>query len=366
MSRSRSTRVLSLAAAMCLLFAACSPDPGGPPDEAGAAAQNGAVQMADTAFTPASVTITTGSTVTWTNNDTVPHTVAFSDEGPQSSETIDPGGTFEATFAEAGSYAYVCTLHPGMEGVVEVAASEAAAGADPDATSSDGTSTSGLVAAGASGAAAAGVQLPGAGIPGVDIAQGEWALVSSAVEAPPGTITFRFRNLGTVPHALRIRTSGSGRDRLEWRAEAVAPGESGLLVVDLAPGTYDLDCPIEDAHGEHDQLGMEMRFSVREGAAELALLPGVTGSEPGGPEASGTAVAIAAFAFRPAELRVPIGTTVAWSNSDPTPHTVTGDAFDTGSLEQGATGTVTFDTVGTFEYFCAIHPTMRGRVVVGS
>jgi plastocyanin len=368
MSRSRSTRVLSLAAAVCLLFAACSPDPGGSADEVGAAAQNGAVEMADIAFTPASVTITTGSTVTWTNNDTVPHTVAFSDEAPQSSETVDPGGTFEATFAEAGSYAYVCTLHPGMEGVVEVAAAEAAAGAAPDATSSDGTSTSGLAAVGASGAVAAGEQLPGAGTTGVDIAQGEWALVSSALEAPPGTITFRFRNLGTVPHALRIRTSGSGRDRLEWRAEAVAPGESGLLVVDLASGTYDLDCPIEDAHGEHDQLGMEMRFSVYDGAAELAPLSGVTDSAPGssGTEASGAAVAIAAFAFAPTDLRVPVGTTVAWSNSDPTPHTVTGDAFDTGALEQGTTGTVTFDTAGTFEYFCAIHPTMRGRVVVGS
>ena len=71
-------------------------------------------------------------------------------------------------------------------------------------------------------------------------------------EAPPGTITFRFQNQGTVPHALRIRTPGSGGDRLEWHAEAVGPGESGLLVADLAPGTYEIDCPVEDGHGEHD------------------------------------------------------------------------------------------------------------------
>lgn len=208
-----------------------------------------------------------------------------------------------------------------------------------------------------------GGQLPGAGTPGVDIAQGEWALVPSAAEAPPGTITFRFRNLGTVPHALRIRTPGSGSDRLEWRAEAVAPGESGLLVVDLAPGTYEVDCPIEDAHGEHDELGMEMLFTVREDAAQLAPLPG-TISAPSGPEGAGSAVAIAAFAFDPAELTVSVGTTVSWSNSDPTPHTVTGDGFNVGTLEPGAAGSMTFDTAGTFEYFCAIHPTMRGRVVV--
>ena len=228
---------------------------------------------------------------------------------------------------------------------------------DPTTTTNEIPATTGETIAEAEGG-----QLPGAGTPGVDIAQGEWALVPSSAEAPPGTITFRFRNLGTVPHALRIRTPGSGSERLEWRAEAVAPGESGLLVVDLAPGTYEVDCPVEDAHGEHDELGIEMLFTVREGAAQLAPLPG-TVPAPSGPEGAGS-VAIAAFAFDPAELTVPVGTTVSWSNSDPTPHTVTGDGFNVGTLEPGAAGSMTFDTAGTFDYFCAIHPTMRGRVVV--
>lgn len=111
----------------------------------------------------------------------------------------------------------------------------------------------------------AGSPLPGAGVPGVDVVLGEWALVTSTEVAAPGTIAFRFRNLGTVPHALRIRTPGSGGDRLEWRSETVGPGESGLLVADLAAGTYEIDCPVEDGHGEHDELGMEMRFTVRGG-----------------------------------------------------------------------------------------------------
>ncbi|HJU52738.1 MAG TPA: cupredoxin domain-containing protein [Acidimicrobiia bacterium] len=216
--------------------------------------------------------------------------------------------------------------------------------------------------------AAGGQPLPGDGIPGVDISLGEWALVPSATEARPGTITFRFRNLGTVPHALRIRTSGSGRERLEWRAEAIDPGESGLLVADLAPGAYDIDCPIEDAHGEHDQLGMEMSFVVHEGAADLAPLAGAPDSgldsAASDSAASDSMVAIAAFAFEPLDLRVPAGTTVTWTNNDPTPHTVTGENFDTGPLEAGGTGTVRFDTNGTYDYFCAIHPTMQGRVVV--
>ncbi|HUP18127.1 MAG TPA: cupredoxin domain-containing protein [Acidimicrobiia bacterium] len=223
MTASRTTQVGSLAAVVCLLLAACS-ESAATTGSTTATSQDGVVQVADMAFTPASVSITAGSTVTWTNNDTVPHIVSFGDQGPQSSEVIDPGGTFSATFEEAGSFAYLCTLHPGMSGVVEVVDVEAAAGANPPATGSDGTAATAVDAA----AGADGVELPGAGTPGVDIAQGEWALVPSTAEAPPGTITFRFRNLGTAPHALRIRTPGSGGDRLEWRAEAVAPGESGL------------------------------------------------------------------------------------------------------------------------------------------
>jgi plastocyanin len=361
----RKTRVLSLAAALCLVLAACSSDPAATTGSTTATVQNATVEMADMAFTPASVTITPGSTVTWTNNDTVPHIVSFGDQGPQSSEVIDPGATFSAIFEEPGSFSYVCTLHPGMSGVVEVNDIAAAAGSGSTAASSDGTppTTTDIAAPTGGGEAGADARLVGAGTPGVDIAQGEWALVPSTAEAPPGTITFRFRNLGTVSHALRIRTPGSGSDRLEWRAEAVAPGESGLLVADLAPGTYEIDCPVEDGHGEHDGLGMEMLFTVRDGAAALAPLPGNI-SAPAGSEASGTTAAIAAFAFEPAELRVPLGTAVTWTNNDPTAHTVTGDGFNTGPLEQGTTGTVAFDTAGTFDYFCAIHPTMRGSVIV--
>ncbi len=220
--------------------------------------------------------------------------------------------------------------------------------------------------------------LPGVGVPGVDVVLGEWALVPSAEVARPGTITFRFRNLGTVPHALRIRTSGSGSDRLEWRSQTVAPGESGLLVADLTAGTYEIDCPVEDGEGEHDELGMEMLFRVQEDAAALDPLPEIAGERPadgsgsaadGGASApsettSSEVVEIRSFAYEPADIEVPMGTELAWVNRDPAPHTATGDGFDTGELGQDARGTVTFTETGTFEYLCTIHPAMRGRVTV--
>ncbi|HUG85618.1 MAG TPA: cupredoxin domain-containing protein [Euzebya sp.] len=117
------SRALSLAVVASLLLAACASDPDTSTDsDAGdAPAQEAAVQMADIAFSPASVSATAGSTITWTNEDTVPHTVSFGDAGP-TSDTIEPAGTFETTFDEPGSYPYVCTIHPGMDGTVEVAA----------------------------------------------------------------------------------------------------------------------------------------------------------------------------------------------------------------------------------------------------
>src|SRR5829696_1777671 len=80
----------------------------------------------------------------------------------------------------------------------------------------------------------------------------------------------------------------------------------------------------------------------------------------------GAAVTIVDFAFQPASLEVPAGTTVTWTNSGAAPHTVTADdgAFDSDRLAPGATFSQTFDTAGTFTYHCEIHPQMTGTIVV--
>jgi len=79
-------------------------------------------------------------------------------------------------------------------------------------------------------------------------------------------------------------------------------------------------------------------------------------------------VTISAFQFSPSPLKVPAGTTVTFVNTDPTPHTVTpddGKSFQgTGRLVSGESKTVIFEKPGTFNYYCEIHTTMRGKVVV--
>lgn len=64
-------------------------------------------------FVPVTITVTKGATVTWTNDDTVPHTVT-SVTGDFDSGNIDPGATYSYTFDQTGSFEYSCTIHPNI------------------------------------------------------------------------------------------------------------------------------------------------------------------------------------------------------------------------------------------------------------
>ena len=77
--------------------------------------------------------------------------------------------------------------------------------------------------------------------------------------------------------------------------------------------------------------------------------------------------------YNPSPLTVSIGTTVTWTNNDNTGHTVTegnpsgntpANGFDSGIMAPGKTFTHTFDTPGTIQYSCTLHPTMLGEVIV--
>ena len=70
-------------------------------------------------FTPASITVKAGTTVTWVNLDDEPHTV-FSDAGLFRSSALDTKERFSFKFEKAGTYHYLCTIHPRMLGTVVV------------------------------------------------------------------------------------------------------------------------------------------------------------------------------------------------------------------------------------------------------
>ena len=83
------------------------------------------VYMVNDAFTPARIQVTLGTTVTWTNRDTVPHNVTLSPIVISSSDNwesglLSPGRSFSYTFTSRGTFQYYCQEHPGMTGVVIV------------------------------------------------------------------------------------------------------------------------------------------------------------------------------------------------------------------------------------------------------
>jgi plastocyanin len=106
-----------------------------------------AVQIADSAFSPATMTITVGDTVTWTNADGRPHTVT-SNDGVFDSGNLDEGQTFSFTFSEPGTYTYRCNYHDQMQATIVV---EAAAAPAPATSPSAGGTASGGTDAPATG-----------------------------------------------------------------------------------------------------------------------------------------------------------------------------------------------------------------------
>jgi plastocyanin len=78
-----------------------------------------AVNIENFAFAAPTITVAAGTTVKWTNNDDIPHTVRAVD-GSFHSKAMDTADTYAFTFAKPGVYSYFCSLHPKMVGKVVV------------------------------------------------------------------------------------------------------------------------------------------------------------------------------------------------------------------------------------------------------
>ena len=80
-----------------------------------------AVGIKNFAFSPATITVKAGSTVVWTNDDSIQHDITF-DGGGIASSALNHNDTFSHTFPAAGTYHYICSIHPFMHGTVIVTA----------------------------------------------------------------------------------------------------------------------------------------------------------------------------------------------------------------------------------------------------
>jgi plastocyanin len=81
-----------------------------------------------------------------------------------------------------------------------------------------------------------------------------------------------------------------------------------------------------------------------------------------------TQVVIDNFTFNPPTVTIASGTKVTWVNHDDVPHTATSTAkprqFHSGTLDTDEKYSYVFTTPGTYDYFCAVHPKMTGRIIV--
>ena len=78
------------------------------------------VKIDNFSFSPPTLTVPVGATVTWVNQDDIPHTVVSADGADLKSPVLDTDQKFTHTFAQAGTYAYYCSIHPKMTGKVIV------------------------------------------------------------------------------------------------------------------------------------------------------------------------------------------------------------------------------------------------------
>jgi plastocyanin len=105
---------------LAILFAALATTPCLADDLNNAAAGAVAtVSMDHNTFIPGEITVAPGTTVTWVNNETMPHTVVSPNQGFRS-KTLVKDAKFSFTFTTPGDYDYLCSIHPNMKGKVIV------------------------------------------------------------------------------------------------------------------------------------------------------------------------------------------------------------------------------------------------------
>lgn len=204
---------------------------------------------------------------------------------------------------------------------------------------------------------------------GFDVGFGEFAVTPEAKTIRPGRVTFVVRNGGRLTHGFELESenedkgsegsddssghgSGDGSDdRFKIETETFGPSDTVRVNAKLVPGTYKIYCYVAD----HEERGMRTLLTVRKDAP---LVNAAT--------ASADSVEIKGFAFVPNVIEVKAGTTVRWTNADPTGHTVTArdQSFGSDPLAPKATFAVRFRNAGAFRYFGAIHPAMEGTVKV--
>lgn len=276
---------------------------------------NATVQGVEDAFTPSTVTITTGGTVTWTMVDEE-HDVTWTGAAPTGGNIgrIDRGQSVSRTFPNAGTYAYLCDRHDGDHGGTVTVQAGGNPGETPVLTAVVITPASPSVAVGAT------VQLTATGLDQggrtmTGLAAAQW----SSADATKATV------------------SASG------------------VVTGVAAGTVGITARITQG------------ATTREATVNVTVGTTTNPPPPGNPVSA--TVTTPGNSFSPASVTIAVGGTVTWQFTGSTRHNVTfsGTAPAGGNIpdtDAGGSAQRQFSTSGTYNYSCTRHSGMNGTVIV--
>lgn len=303
------------------------------------------MSILDRSYSPASISVSAGTTVRWVNSSGRDHTVTATDRSYDSGN-LGSGAGYSRTYDAPGTYNYFCIIHPDMRGIVQVgAAGEAPPPPPPPPPAAPEEPESG----GQSGA------------PSVsgNVRMLDYSFSPARVNARVGD-RLVWANAGLAPHTA---TANDG----SFNTGIVASGSRATTTLRKA-GTFSFYCTIHP--------GMTGTLVVAEAPPGVEVPPeeeevAADAEEPGAAESSTSdgpslAIDVVDFAFESSAVVVEVGTRIDWRFVGAAPHTVTDTAgsFDSGILESGATWSYTPTEVGTVEYVCALHPNMVGTLEV--
>jgi plastocyanin len=320
----------------------------------------GDVTIFDNGYTPTTKTVTAGTTVTWSNTGALPHTVTDR-AGLFDSSFVMAGETFQRTFDTPGTFSYFCTIHPEMVGTISVEGTDGTAPPPAEPPPEDPAPTA-----------------PPTAAPPGDVTIFDNGYTPSNKTITTGT-TLVWSNTGALPHTVTDRNgsfdSGFVMAGQTYRRTfntpgsysyfcTIHPGMTGSITVNGAatgqPDTGETSDPVPGA--SDTDLDSSDASTGNDGTDSSTEADGTT------PTLSDARISadIIDLDYDPRDLTVERGTTVAWTNIGELPHTVTDvdGTFDSDLMMKGDTYERRFETLGTFNYFCTLHPNMVGTVVV--
>ena len=322
--------------------------PGAP---AAPAPMSAAVSIGDGSFSPPSITVAVGGTVTWTNKDGSDHNVT-ANAGAFKSTTLAPGAKFSFKFTKPGTYAYNCTFHGGMNGTVIV----------PSASGS--------------------VPPPAKAVPAAPVVAGPVPAAVAAAPGKPGKHTVMVSDTGYTPSVLNARAG----DTVTWvnRGQAphtatgggfnltFAPGACASTVLQK-PGTIQYVCTYHPYMKASIVVAAALPGVVvgKANSTKASGAPGATKPAAAAPVSKGKTktveIKVAEMSFTPAMATANVGDTVSWVNVGKIPHTVTAKdgSFDKTPLAPGERFNYVVRKEGNFPYTCTYHPGMDGSLMVG-